>query len=69
MTRVPGSRIAACLAFQPMAVAYEGRSPITVAGPRRLCTDFLHRHRSYGYTVLHIDGNAGKISSARSLIR
>src|SRR4030081_3355353 len=26
------------------AVAYEGRSPITVAGPRRIHTGFLHRH-------------------------
>jgi hypothetical protein len=27
-----------------LAVAVEGRSPMTVAGPRRICTGFLHRH-------------------------
>jgi hypothetical protein len=26
-------------------VAGEGRSPITVAGPRRISTGFLYRHR------------------------
>ena len=28
-----------------VAVAYEGRSPMTVAGPRRIHTGFLRRHR------------------------
>ena len=41
----PGSRIAARLAFQLAAVASEVRSPMTVAGPRRIRTGFLHRHR------------------------
>src|ERR1700733_8228970 len=41
----PGSRIAARLAFQLAAVAVEGRSPMTVAGPLRSRTGFLHRHR------------------------
>src|ERR1044071_5040492 len=31
-----------------VAVAGEGRSPMTVAGPRRSCTGFLCRHRPTG---------------------
>src|SRR5579875_184001 len=34
-----------------LAVACEGRSPMTVAGPRRICTGFLRRHRLTGDIV------------------
>jgi ATP-binding cassette subfamily F protein uup len=47
------------------AVAYEGRSPITVAGPRRIHTGFLHRHCLAG-ELSHLAGLGGR-KSPRSL--
>ncbi|EUA19416.1 hypothetical protein I552_9159 [Mycobacterium xenopi 3993] len=34
-------------------MAVEGRSPMTVAGPRRIRTGFLHRHRLTGVIIAY----------------
>ena len=48
------------------AVACEGRSPITVAGPRRICTGFLHRHRSTADIVASRLRPVGQVGKKRA---
>src|SRR4051812_12060253 len=55
------------------AVACEVRSPMTVAGPRRICTGFLHRYRLTGDIVASLlrpasaVGRIGKTESSAGI--